>query len=146
MNYEVVNLEEKIIVGLQTRTGINDPECQAKIGGLWNSFFQNNIGQSTKNKKSELAYGIYSNYSDTDYDVNVGIEVSKADNPELVTKVIPAGKYAKFSIHGHIVHDVSKAWDTIWKMNLDRSFVSDFEEYLNSDMENADINIYVSLK
>ena len=47
---------------------------------------------------------------ETDYDVNVGMEVSKAENSELVT-TIPAGKYAKFSIHGHIVHDVSKAWD-----------------------------------
>jgi predicted transcriptional regulator YdeE len=146
MNYEIVNLEEKIIVGLKTRTGINDPECQKKISGVWTSLLFDGFAQSIKNKKSEYAYGVYSNYSETDYDVNVGMEVSKAENSELVTITIPAGKYAKFSIHGHIVHDVTKAWDEIWKMNLDRSFEADFEEYLNNDMENADINIYVSLK
>lgn len=34
----------------------------------------------------------------------------------------------------------------IVSMNLDRSYVADFEEYLNSDFENAKIDIYVSLK
>ncbi len=41
---------------------------------------------------------------------------------------------------------VAKAWDKIWKMDLDRSFTGDFEEYLNSDFENADIDIYIALK
>lgn len=35
MNYEIVNLEEKIVVGITARTGNNDPECQKVIGGLW---------------------------------------------------------------------------------------------------------------
>lgn len=29
---------------------------------------------------------------------------------------------------------------------MDRSFTGDFEEYLNSDWKNADINIYIALK
>ncbi len=41
---------------------------------------------------------------------------------------------------------VAKAWDEIWKIDLDRSFTGDFEEYLNSDFENADIDIYIALK
>ncbi len=78
--------------------------------------------------------------------MTVGNEVSKAENSEYVVKVIPAGKYAKFSITGHVQRAVSKAWEEIWSMNLDRSYVADFEEYLNSDFENAKIDIYVSLK
>ncbi|CDM69944.1 Hypothetical protein CM240_2827 [Clostridium bornimense] len=31
-------------------------------------------------------------------------------------------------------------------MNLDKSFTGDFEEYLNSDFENSNINIYIALK
>jgi len=34
----------------------------------------------------------------------------------------------------------------IWKMDLKRSFTGDFEEYLNCDWENADIEIYIALK
>ncbi len=41
---------------------------------------------------------------------------------------------------------VAEAWQTIWGMDLDRSFTGDFEEYLNSDWENADIDIYIALK
>lgn len=146
MNYEIVTLEEKTIVGLETRTGINDPKCQEKIGGLWNSFMGNGMASTINNKKIELSYGVYSNYTETDYDVTVGMDVSKSENPELKTKVIPSGKYAKFSIHGHVVNDVAKAWEDIWAMNLDRIFTADFEEYLDCEMENAHVNIYVALK
>jgi predicted transcriptional regulator YdeE len=41
---------------------------------------------------------------------------------------------------------VAEAWEEIWKMDLERSFTGDFEEYLNSDWENADIDIYIALK
>lgn len=39
----------------------------------------------------------------------------------------------------------ANAWDEIWKMNLNRSFTGDFEEYLNNDFENANIDIYIAL-
>lgn len=32
MNYEIVNLNEKIIAGITARTGNSDPECQKIIG------------------------------------------------------------------------------------------------------------------
>ena len=41
---------------------------------------------------------------------------------------------------------VEAAWNEIWNMDLDRSYVADFEEYLNSDYDNAKIDIYISLK
>jgi len=72
--------------------------------------------------------------------------VSKTENDELSVKIIPTGKYAKFSVHGHMEKAVAKAWGEIWKMDLDRSFTGDFEEYLTSDWENADIDIYIALK
>ena len=64
----------------------------------------------------------------------------------LDVKIIPAGKYAKFSICGNMVTAVAEAWQQIWDMDLDRSFTGDFEEYKNSEVENAEIDIYVALK
>ena len=81
--------------------------------------------------------------SNTDW---IGNEVSKPENDELTVKMIPAGKYAKFSVHGHMEKAVAEAWGEIWKIDLDRSFTGDFEEYLNSDWENSDIDIYIALK
>lgn len=146
MNYEVVNLEQKIVVGVSAVTGNSDPKMHEVIGGLWEKLYQGGISAAIKNKINQYAIGLYSDYSNDQYCVTVGNEVSKAENDELAVKIIPAGKYAKFSIHGNMVKAVAEAWEEIWKIDLDRSFTGDFEEYLNSDWDNADINIYIALK
>lgn len=53
MNYEIVNLNEKIIAGITARTGNSDPECQKIIGGLWQDFMGKGIWDSMKNKANE---------------------------------------------------------------------------------------------
>lgn len=146
MKYEIVNLKEKIIVGVSAITSNNSPEMSAIIGGLWEKLYQGGVNQSIKNKVNQYAIGLYSDYSGDQYTVTVGNEVSVSENEELTVKIIPAGKYAKFSVQGNMVTAVAEAWDKIWKMNLDRSFTGDFEEYLNSDWENANIDIYIALK
>lgn len=146
MNYEIVELKEKIVVGVNAVTGNDDPDMGTIIGSLWNELYQGGVNSKIKNKVNEYAIGLYSDYHDNKYEVTVGNEVSKSENSEYVVKVIPAGKYAKFSITGHVQRAVLKAWEEIWSMNLDRSYVADFEEYLNSDFENAKIDIYLSLK
>ena len=146
MNYEIVNLEQKTVVGISAVTSNADPKMCKIIGDLWGKLYQGGVNASIKNKINEYAIGLYSDYSDDKYCVTVGNEVSKAENQELTVKIIPAGRYAKFSIHGHMQEAVAKAWGEIWKMDMDRSFTGDFEEYLNSDWDNADINIYIALK
>lgn len=145
MKYEVVNLKEKIVVGLSAVTSNNSPDMGVIIGNLWEEFYKSGINQSVKNKVNLFAIGLYSDYSGDNYTVTVGNEVSKSENKELTVKVIPAGKYAKFSIHGNMVTTVAEAWNEIWKMNLDRSFLGDFEEYLNNEIDNVDIDIYIAL-
>ncbi|WP_312280371.1 GyrI-like domain-containing protein [Oscillibacter sp.] len=146
MNYEVVNLEEKTIVGVSAVTGNSDPEMGKIIGGLWEKLYQGGPNVSIKNRVNAYAIGLYSDYTDSGYCVTAGIEVSKAENPELTVKTIPAGKYAKFLVHGDMVQAVANAWGEIWQMNLDRSFTGDFEEYMSSDPENCDIALYIALK
>ncbi len=146
MTYEIVNLEEKIVVGVSAVTGNSDPEMGAIIGGLWEKLYQGGINEQIKNKVNEYAIGLYSDYKDDQYCVTVGSEVSKADNENLTAKVIPAGRYAKFSIHGHMVQAVAQAWEAIWQLDLERSFTGDFEEYYNCDATQADIAIYIALR
>lgn len=146
MNYEIVNLKEKIVVGISEVTGNEDPEMGKVIGDLWNKLYQDGISMTIRNRVNEYAIGLYSDYNDNKYSVTIGHEVSKNENRELVSKIIPSGKYAKFTIKGNMVTAVAEAWKEIWKMNLDRRFTGDFEEYLNSDYENADINIYIALR
>ncbi|MEN8077212.1 GyrI-like domain-containing protein [Clostridioides difficile] len=146
MKYEIVNLEEKIVVGVSAITSNDDPKMGQVIGGLWEKLYQGGVNELIKNKKNEYAIGLYSDYENNKYCVTVGNEISRLENEELTVKKIPAGKYAKFSIEGHMQRAVGEAWNKIWKMDLDRSYKADFEEYLNSDYNNAKIDIYISLK
>lgn len=146
MNYEIVNLEEKIIVGVSAITSNDDPKMGQVIGELWEKLYQGGINKIIKNKANEYAIGLYSDYEDNKYCVIVGNEVSRVENEELVVKKIPSGKYAKFFIEGHMQKAVAEAWSEIWQMDLERSYKVDFEEYLNADYDNAKINIYISVR
>ena len=146
MNYEIVNLKEKTLVGISAKTGNNDPRMGEIIGGLWNNLYANGVSNRINNKVNQYAIGLYSDYEDDRYLVTVGNEVSKVENDDLDVKVIPAGRYAKFSVHGHMQKAVAAAWEEIWRMDLERSYTGDFEEYLNCDFEEANIDIYVALR
>lgn len=146
MNYEIVNLEEKIIVGVSAITSNDDPKMGQVIGELWEKLYQGGINKIIKNKANEYAIGLYSDYEDNKYCVTVGNEVSRVENEELVVKKIPSGKYAKFFIEGYMQKAVAEAWSEIWQMDLERSYKVDFEEYLNADYDNAKINIYIALR
>ena len=141
MEYEIVNLKQKTLVGLSARTSNDSLDMGNVIGGLWGNFYTGGIHEQIKNRVNEFAIGLYSDYTEDKkgYCITVGNEVSNV-------KIIPAGKYAKFSICGNMVTAVAEAWQQIWDMDLDRSFTGDFEEYKNSEVENAEIDIYVALK
>ncbi|NDO47433.1 GyrI-like domain-containing protein [Clostridium sp. MD294] len=146
MEYEVVMLEEKRVVGFCQRTGNDKEDIGNVIGGLWKKLTQVNDIQGRKNKKY---IGLYTDYIGMEYDTTIGCEVNKnAPIPKDMTeKIIPAGKYAKFVLHGDVVKTVQKAWGNIWKMNLERTFTGDFEEYQEGeDMQNMEIHIYVAIK
>lgn len=150
MDYEIVNLKEKLVVGLTARTQNSDENMANIIGDLWNDFYQKGIYASVSNKANAKALGIYSDYeSDKNgtYSVTVGCEVTRAENisEETIVKTIPAGSYAKFIVRGNMHKAVAEFWQRLWEMDLDRSYQYDFEEYQNGDMENAEIHMYISV-
>lgn len=153
MNYEIVTLEEKTVAGILARTNNMDPEMGMVIGGLWNRFYGEGIYASIPGKISEKALGIYMDYAGdekSDYTVLVAYEVCKEIEEEkggqIAVRKIPGGRYAKFIVKGDMRMAVAQAWGEIWKMDLPRTFVCDFEEYQNGDMEQAEIHIYIGLK
>ena len=146
MNYEIVELKEKVIVGVSARTGNMDKDMGAVIGGLWSKLYQEEIYESIAGKVNTYAIGLYSDYEADRYSVTVGCEVVSNQNAELVEKRIPAGKYAKFFIHGDMVKAVAESWAEIWKLDLKRTFTGDFEEYLNCNGTEGDIAIYIAIE
>lgn len=151
MNYEVVNLKEKVVAGIKIRTQNNDPSMTMSIGNAWKRFFSEGMYQAIINKQNDKSIGLYTNYESNvngAYDMMVCCEVSNtASLPSGVnTHIIPTGRYAKFIIHGDVPKVVTEFWTKLWLMNLDRKYSSDFEEYQNGCEGNkAEIHIYISL-
>jgi predicted transcriptional regulator YdeE len=150
MNYEIVNLEQKTVAGIKIRTSNSSPSMTRDIGEAWQRFYAQGIYASIPNKVNGKAIGLYTNYENGaagEYDVLVCCEVSSLENlPDgLETKVIPAGKYAKFTVHGNM-EAVGACWNEIWQTKLDRKFDCDFEEYQEcDDMEHMEVYTYISL-
>lgn len=151
MEYEIVRLPEKTVAGLAVRTNNFSPDMGQAIGGAWKRFYEERVYQEIPNKKTGASLGIYTDYvSDErgDYTFLAACEVTFLDESgsRLAHRVIPAGNYARFTVTGNVITAVADCWKEIWKSKLPRSFAADFEEYTDSDMENAVVNIYIGLK
>ena len=143
MNYEIVELKEKTIVGFAARTSNEDPQMGAIIGGLWKQLYTPENTEKIQNRMNAYAIGLYSDYDKEGYQVTAGFEVSDAESGNsFAVKTIPAGRYAKFSVHGDMIEAVANSWKEIWETPLDRTFTGDFEEYLSQE----DIDIYIAIK
>ena len=130
---------------------IDSPDMQSSIGELWQKLFTDEMYPKIKGKKNEKALGIYTDYEQAEkggYTVIAGCETEGSGKlpSGMVETKIPAGKYAKFVVHGHMERVVSEFWEKLWNMDLPRTFVCDFEEYQNGDMENTEIHIYIGIK
>ena len=107
MKYEIVTLEEKIAVGISARTNNLSPDMGAVIGGLWNRFYNEGIYASIPKKTNEKALGIYTDFTadeKADYTTVVACETSEEPPQEMHSQYtvcrIPAGRYARFIVHG----------------------------------------------
>lgn len=155
MNYEIVELPARTVVGPTVRASNNSPEEGAVIGQLWQRFMGEGMDRAIPEKRVEPygCFGLYYDYDmgDMSYQMLVGCE-SDADAPEgMQAQAIAAGRYAKFAIRGgDCVADVQKVWEAIWadeELTAQRAFTVDFEAYLpGEDMSCADIDVFVALK
>lgn len=149
MEYEIVNLKEKTIVGVAGVTSNDDPNMGELIGGLWQKFYNDGYF-SAINAISPFPLGVYTDYeSDATgkYTIIVaGVSDGSVIPDGAVTKVIPAGRYAKFKVRGNQVTDVGAFWANLWQMDLPRAYTADYEEYCSSDPDDCEVNIYISLK
>lgn len=150
MNYKIVNLEKKIVVGKSIITTNENGQSIKDIGMMWNQFINEGIFNDIKNKINPKGIGLYTDYEGDHtkpYRFMCCTEVNKSDNSNLESRTIDGGKYAKFTVKGNMVESVGKAWYEIWNMDLDRKFTYDFEVYHNDseDMDNQTIDIYISI-
>ena len=153
MEYEIVELEEKLIEGICVKTTNQNGKAMKDIGQLWQKFFMDGAYHKIENKVNDKTVGLYTEYEGDytkPYSFITGCEVNKkSENMEnRVIKVIPKGKYAKFTIIGDIQKAVGEAWGKIWNMELKRKYTCDFEEYQSNteDIQKQEIYIYIAIE
>ena len=152
MDYEIVALGEKTVIGLMVKTTNENNEAMLDIGRLWGEFMQKGAYDAVSSKVNAKSIGLYTDYEGDftkPYNFVVCSEVSNTNYiPDKMTvKKIPEGKYARFIIRGHVQQAVGEFWSRLWELPLDRKYSSDFEEYQNNsnDMNNQEIHIYIAL-
>lgn len=152
MKPEEIEIKEKIILGLATRT--NNENEQSPVNGklfkLWGDFFEKDLTNTIpKQIKDSPMYGVYSSYESDyngDYTVTVGMEVLSNDNTSQYSEVkIKSGKYLVFKNKGQMPKVVVDTWKEIWEYfqndNIKRKYTTDFELYKSQD----EVEIYISV-
>lgn len=152
MNYTIVELNEKLVVGIQKNTTNQNMQAVTDIAETWQKFITAQNSVSISNAVNNQSIGLYTDYEGDymkPYNFVACCEVQSVNDlaPCFVVKKIPAGKYAKFSIRGHMQTAVGKAWQKIWSLDLARNYIADFEVYHNnsSDMNDQSIDIFIGI-
>ncbi len=152
MEYEIVELEERVVSGIKIETTNQNGKSMQDIGRTWKKLFADGIYEKIPNKVNNKTIGLYTEYEGDytkPYIFMAGTQVSQKveENEDVVNIVIPKGKYAKFVIIGDVQNSVGHAWQEIWNMNLNRKYTCDFEEYQNNseDMQKQEIHIYIAI-
>lgn len=171
MKNTIVSLQEIKLIGISERTNNaneGDPS-QAKISPTVQKYMQGDVPTKIKNRvRPNVNFCAYTDYEldkitdptkynyDGDYTYFIGEMVDSFENiaSDLKTLTIPAQKYIKFTTSkGAMPQIVIDAWAYIWKMTSEelgyaRSYIADFEIYDEnaSDLQNAEINIYIGVK
>lgn len=144
MNYETVYLEEKQCNGLFVRTTNENMKAIEDISTIWQEFIS--IYPKLENKLNSKVIGLYTNY-EKDYSKPYDFYACYECTSKHIT-IIPSGKYAKFIVKGHPKIAIEDFWLKLWKLPLNRAYLTDYEEYQNNnqDINNQEIHIYISIK
>jgi predicted transcriptional regulator YdeE len=146
---KIKHIKKLMISGITTRTNNENEsiEERQKIAPLWEKYDTDGVYGKTFDKANSISmYGVYSNYTSDingDYDVTVGVEVTKPKN----AIVIEDEKYLVFTKQGELPEVVFEAWQEIWdyfanNSEYERKYTIDFEKYSKED----EIEIYISIK
>jgi len=150
MDYKITTLEEIKVIGIEARTS-NDAASD-EIPKLWQKFFTEGIKDKIPNKISSDILSLYTEYESDytkPYTIIICCKVKDfSDVPEgMVSKIIPASKFAVFTAKGKMPDELVKTWQHIWSSDLERTYTGDFDVYTekySSDEPEADV--YVAIK
>lgn len=168
MTSHIKELTEAVVCkGISART-TNIAETShdtAKLGRLWQKFYQDYVSHLIK---GEDIYGIYHHYESDDvgaFDVVACWRTSSEHSEQqqldsnyisnvsnVVTVTIPIGKYMVFSEQGNMPNTVMNAWEKAWEYfnnpscEHTRLYNVDFERYVEGNLEYGQVDLYIGIE
>ena len=154
MTHKTVELDKFQVVGISVRTTNQNEQSKSDIGNLFTMFTRLGLVDKIPNKKTSDIYCIYTDYEgdfNAPYTVILGCKVLSIEENlanGFVGKTIPKTKYQVYKSTGKLPDCVGETWNKIWKSDIDRKYVADFDLYgaKSQDPNHAEVDTYVSVK
>ncbi|MEO0472744.1 MAG: GyrI-like domain-containing protein [Bacteroidota bacterium] len=148
-----VQIESFNIIGISVRTTNQNRQAYQDIAALWARFMGEQIAERIPNKIDQSIYCLYTNFESDhtgEYDTVLGCKVSSLFGvPEGMVGInIDNGPFAAITAKGDLTKGLLyETWSNIWDMDLDRSFITDFEVYGEKAMnpQDAEVDVFVAL-
>lgn len=133
------------VIGLSARVRNDDP---AGIAALWSQFYKSGLRKRLPNVVGSNTYGVYHDYEgdqSAPYMMTIGYRVpAGAACPVDLSRVsIPPQAYTVFEAVGAQPQALISQWATIWRSDLDRAYVADFDNYDAENKERVTVNVGV---
>lgn len=149
MEYEVVDVGEKMVDGILIRTENAGGKAMRDMSALWEDFFASGKAGLIRGRANANFIGLYTDYEGDftkPYAYIAGCETDGGEPAAFTVKKIHAGRYARFVAKGNLQEEVGAIWNAVWSLPLKRSYKSDFEEYIGSDGVTGEIHIYIGIE
>ena len=137
---------------LEDRTSNENGRSNEDCGQLWQNFQKQDIVSKIPNKISDAVYAVYFDYDSDqngEFSYFLGCPVGRTnDIPKGLSFLkIPAQSYRKITAKGEMPKCIAKAWESIWRSDIERTYQFDFEVYdqRSKDWKAAEIDIYLGV-
>lgn len=147
MDYTKTQQAAFAVVGIGETVSNMDPAAGPKIEALWQRFFAERIAAQVPDAVDGAFVALYTDYQDDytkPYLYIVGVRApSGTQAPDgLIARDVPAQTMAKIEAKGPIPQSVIEAWQSVWRSDLSRSYVADFDIYAG---EGEPVSIFVGI-
>ena len=143
---------EMIGLKLPHKTRNQDGQSNRDGGRLWQKFEKEQIASQIPQKIGDEIYAVYFDYegdhSDPfSYFIGCRVPSGVALPDGLDRLIIPAQTYQKLIARGPMPDCIAGLWKDIWKSDLPRAYVVDFEIYgeKSKNWDHAEIDVFLSI-
>lgn len=139
-------IEGFTVIGITARARNDDP---ASIGALWERFYGDGVRDQVPARESDDVYCVYHDYDGGHADpfsMTIGYRApAGAESAAGLSRVdVPAQSVAAFEAVGPQPDALISTWGEIWRGDLDRAFIADFDLYDAAQPDRA--RVHVGLK